>query len=76
MYDGRFSMYNTHDGGKCVWTARMRCPGGANRQGGVGESICEVSARCAEVRSGRRLAAPMYGLKKLHIGKKGRGGAW
>ena len=24
----------------------MRCPGGANRQGGAGESIWEVSARC------------------------------
>ena len=28
MYDLRFTMYNTHDGGKCVWTARMRCPQG------------------------------------------------
>ena len=48
----RWTMYNTHDGGKCVWTARMRCPGGANRQGGAGESIWEVSARCAGSRSG------------------------
>ncbi len=28
MYDGRRTMYNTHDGCKCVWTARRRCPQG------------------------------------------------
>ncbi len=38
-------------GGKCVWTARMRCPGGANRRWGGGESTrttapssCEAAA--------------------------------
>ena len=25
-----FTMYNMHDGCKCVWTARMRCPEGEN----------------------------------------------
>ena len=52
--------YNTHDGpvqgaraagGKCVWTARMRCPVGANRRWGGGESTsmydCKICARCA-----------------------------
>ena len=35
-------MYNTHNGRKCVWTARRRCPAGANRQSGAGESIYDV----------------------------------
>ena len=50
-------MYNTHDGpvegaraagGKCGWTTRMRCPAGASRRWGIGESIWGVPALARE----------------------------
>ena len=57
----RLPMYNTHDGRKCVWTARRRCPGGVKTGDGpkqlLGSCSCtmldvrctiwEIRARCA-----------------------------
>ena len=53
----------------------MRCPAGANRQGGAGESICEF-ARAArdlaeQVRAGCRETVRGRGYKAT-----GDGGAW
>ena len=66
----------------CPWAVIGRGSKGAEADGGLPMydgrcTIWEVSARCAEVRSGRRLAAPMYDVRfeKITHGQKGREGA-
>ncbi len=61
----RCTTYNTHDdpvegaraaGGKCVWTARMRCPAGASRQWGAYESTYDLDYSAPKARAMRNFS--------------------